>query len=130
MAEQNGKAFPFAFLLNIGSIPQSGAVEIVPGYTLRRANSDEIACIKTVFNKIAGGDQYDLDYRREISHPLTVSPFGTVERLLPNEWRYFVVAFEHDTGVMTELIRIFTFSEVEPEVGFTVTHYGPQGEGY
>jgi hypothetical protein len=115
----------YAFLLNVESVPVPADSEILPGHVLRRASSAEIESIRKALVDLAASDPHARYFWEQPWPP----PDGPVQRLPPEAWRYFVVAFEGTNATMIKLRQVFTLSHIEPCVGFTIVYQAGMIEG-
>lgn len=108
----------YAFLMNVRSLLDATTFQLAEGHELRRANNDEIEGIKRTTDKLNAGmfSNYRLwEDRLEQVH----------SKLPKEEWRYHVVAFRGNNGILQELTDAFDLSRIELEVGFTISHLYP-----
>jgi len=103
---------PFAFVLNVKGLKGGRAVELAPGYTLRRAEKSEVDFIREFIAKDLGDANHGI---WETRPPKS----GAKPVKLPrNKWRYFVIEFGHDDPRIDLLEAALTLAPVSIDLAF------------
>lgn len=106
----------FAFLANVSAIIGADELELFPGHTLRRAQSDEIEFIKNVLVENNGRPirnyffPWELDKRED----------GLLDTAPKEKWNYFVVAFTGTNEGIIRLQRALVILDPCLKIGFTI----------
>ena len=112
---QNG----FAFLTNVLGLADASELELIPGFTLRRAVTEEIVVIKEILveNNCRIGGRYFFPWEsRKTDVGFDTAPEG--------DWKYFVISFTGSNAGVSHLEKAFALLERGPRVGFTITNSG------
>jgi hypothetical protein len=109
----------YIFIANIRDLPD-GPLQITPKHLLRRATIEEMKHIEQLVLTTVGHLSILSAHLWTCRWPLTPST-RQVEKLPPNEWRYFVVAFqEQDQTTIDNLKVALDLAPLELEAGLTV----------
>jgi len=119
----------FAFVMNVWRLTDNDSYELAPDHLLKRANAGQIALIKQELTRIGPPPvfQWDAGFLWEQAWP---RPEGPVQRLPPEEWRYFVITWPGALATNDTILRIQSAASLTPaelEIGFHVFHHGPVG---
>jgi hypothetical protein len=122
----------FAFLFNVGDIEVPA--QVIAGYQVRRATSDEIKLIKQLLSRLSlppakSGPisayenrwSYDSDEKGVIDVRRT--PLAEVD------WRYYVVGYDGPNIHIDRLQSAFCLIDPEPEMLFSLLHVNDVGPG-
>jgi hypothetical protein len=109
------KLKPFAFVLNISELLVGPTVEIAPGHTLRKANTEEVKFIKETINNLFGKHFSEIWEERRPK-----SGSGQYAHLPAKQWRYFVIEFGSEIDNSDLLEETLAIAPFGLEVGLTL----------
>ena len=109
----------FSFLTNVLGLADAPELELIPGFTLRKAVTEEIVIIKGILveNNCVIGGRYFFPWetgRTDVGFDTAPEP----------DWRYYVISFSGSNVGISLLEKAFALLERGPRVGFTVTQSG------
>ena len=103
----------FAFVMNVSRFTEFETLELAPGHHIRRANKEEIDEIRKMIESLGriqpfSGGAWESCWSADGSQK---------EKLEPERWRYFVIAFRGNNLTFHKLSNACILSSAEPDVG-------------
>lgn len=124
----------YVFILTVIDLQVATPYDIIPGYTLKKATTDQIEHIKSNLDRF---DPYFPHapkrlYEFDVFETQTDEPSQTRTKykpLLPDDWRYWIISFEGTNEEVEDLGYSLSVMDQDVDFAFTVLEQDSQASG-